>query len=85
MRPCGADVRVDGIDANDPVCGYSPAGVFLGLNEFTEISVLTQTFNVKYGRNGGGAIDTVTKSSRCCLAVVDSKAGDSQGVIGVRA
>jgi hypothetical protein len=57
------------MDANDPVFGYSPAGasgLFLGLNEFTEIRVLTQTFNVEYGRNGGGVIDRVTKSSRRC-------------------
>jgi hypothetical protein len=65
MRPSWTDVRIDGMDANDPVFGYSPAGasgLFLGLNEFTEIRVLTQTFNVEYGRNGGGVIDTVTKS-----------------------
>ena len=65
MRPSWTDVRVDGMDANDPVFGYSPAGasgLFLGLNEFTEIRVLTQTFNVEYGRSGGGVIDTVTKS-----------------------
>jgi len=69
MRPSWTDVRVDGMDANDPVFGYSPAGtsgLFLGLNEFTEIRVLTQTFNVEYCRNGSGVIDTVTKSSRCC-------------------
>ena len=69
MRPSWTDVRIDGMDANDPVFGYSPAGasgLFLGLNEFTEIRVLTQTFNVEYGRNGGGVIDRVTKSSRRC-------------------
>ena len=65
MRPSWTDVRVDGMDANDPVLGYSPAGasgLFLGLNEFTEVRVLTQTFDVEYGRNGGGVIDAVTKS-----------------------
>jgi|HubBroStandDraft_4_1064222.scaffolds.fasta_scaffold08699_2 hypothetical protein len=65
MRPSWTDVRIDGMDANDPVFGYSPAGasgLFLGLNEFTEIRVLTQTFDVEYGRNGGGVIDAVTKS-----------------------
>jgi carboxypeptidase family protein len=65
MRPSWTDVRIDGMDANDPVLGYSPAGasgLFLGLNEFTEVRVLTQTFDVEYGRNGGGVIDAVTKS-----------------------
>jgi hypothetical protein len=65
MRPSWTDLRIDGMDANDPVLGYSPAGasgLFLGLNEFTEVHVLTQTFDVQYGRNGGGVIDVVTKS-----------------------
>jgi hypothetical protein len=53
------------MDANDPVFGYSPAGasgLFLGLNELTEVRVLTQTFNSEYGGNGGGVIEAVTKS-----------------------
>jgi hypothetical protein len=65
MRPSWTDVRIDGMDANDPVLGYSPAGasgLFLGLNEFTEVRVLTQTFDAEYGRNGGGVIDVVTRS-----------------------
>ena len=65
MRPSWTDVRIDGMDANDPVFGNSPggaSGLFLGLNEFTEVRVLTQTFDVEYGRNGGGVIDAVTKS-----------------------
>jgi Carboxypeptidase regulatory-like domain/TonB dependent receptor len=65
MRPSWTDVLIDGMDANDPVFGYSPAGasgLFLGLNEFTEVRVLTQTFDLEYGRNGGGVIDAVTKS-----------------------
>jgi Carboxypeptidase regulatory-like domain/TonB dependent receptor len=65
MRPSWTDVLIDGMDANDPVFGYSPAGasgLFLGLDEFTEVRVLTQTFDLEYGRNGGGVIDAVTKS-----------------------
>ena len=65
MRPSWTDVRIDGMDANDPLFGYSPAGasgLFLGLSEFTEVRVLTQSFDVEYGRNGGGVIDAVTKS-----------------------
>jgi hypothetical protein len=65
MRPGWTDVLIDGIDANDPVFGYSPAGasgLFLGLNEFADVRVLTQTFDVEYGRNGGGVIDAATKS-----------------------
>jgi hypothetical protein len=65
MRPSWTDVRIDGMDANDPVFGYSPAGasgLFLGLNEFSEVRILTQTFDAEYGRNGGGVIDVVTKS-----------------------
>lgn len=64
-RPSWTDVRIDGMDANDPLFGYSPAGasgLFLGLNEFTEVRVMTQTFDVEYGRNAGGVIDAVTKS-----------------------
>jgi hypothetical protein len=64
-RPSSTDVLIDGMDANDPVFGYSPAGasgLFLGLNEFAEVRVLTQTFNVDYGGNSGGVIDAVTKS-----------------------
>jgi hypothetical protein len=41
------------MDANDPVFGDSPAGasgLFLGLNEFAEVRLLTQTFNVEYGK-----------------------------------
>src|SRR5262249_2367231 len=65
MRPSWTNVLLDGMDANDPVFGYSPAGasgLFLGLNEFTEVSVLTQTFNPEYGRNGGGVVEAVTTS-----------------------
>ena len=65
MRPSWTDVLIDGMDANDPVFGYSPAGasgLFLGLNDFGEVRVLAQTFDVEYGRNGGGVIDAVTKS-----------------------
>ena len=64
-RPSWTDVLIDGMDANDPVFGYSPAGasgLLLGLNEFAEVRVLTQTFDVEYGRNGGGVIDVATKS-----------------------
>ena len=72
VRPSWTDVRVDGMDANDPVFRYSPAGhprALSGIERihgFTEIRILAQTFNVEYGRNGGSVIDTVTKSSRCC-------------------
>jgi hypothetical protein len=53
------------MDANEPVFGFSPAGasgLFLGLNELAEVRVLTQTFSVEYGGNGGGVIEAVTKS-----------------------
>jgi hypothetical protein len=65
MRPSWTNVLVDGMDANDPVFGFSPAGasgLFLGLNELTEVRILTQTFDSEYGRNGGGVIEMVTKS-----------------------
>ena len=64
-RPSWTSVLIDGMDVNDPVFGYSPAGasgLFLGLNELTEVRVLTQTFNAEYGRNGGGVVEEVTKS-----------------------
>lgn len=65
MRPSWTNVLIDGMDANDPVFGYSPggaSGLFLGLDEFTEVRVLTQTFSAEYGRNGGGVVEAVTKS-----------------------
>src|SRR5215467_11889939 len=65
MRPSWTNALVDGMDANDPVFGYSPAGasgLFLGINESSEVRVLTQTFNAEYGRNGGGVIEVATKS-----------------------
>ena len=65
MRPSWTDVRIDGMDVNDPVFGNSPAGasgLFLGLNEFAEVRLLTQTFETAYGRDGGGVIDAVTKA-----------------------
>src|SRR5215472_6644520 len=64
-RPSWTNVLIDGMDANDPVFGYSPAGasgLFLGLDELAEVRVLTQTFNAEYGRNGGGVIELATKS-----------------------
>src|SRR5439155_13125396 len=48
MRPSWTNVLIDGMDANDPVFGFSPAGasgLFLGLDELAELRVLTQTFN----------------------------------------
>jgi len=65
MRPSWTNVLIDGMDANDPVFGYSPggaSGLFLGLNEFSEVRILTQTFSAEYGRNGGGVIEAVTKT-----------------------
>src|SRR5215472_3017429 len=65
MRPSWTNALVDGMDANDPVFGYSPAGasgLFLGINESSEVRVLTQTFNAEYGRNAGGVIEVTTKS-----------------------
>src|SRR5215469_3414485 len=65
MRPSWTNVLIDGMDANDPVFGYSPAGasgLFLGIDEWSEVRVLTQTFNAEYGRNGDGVIEVATKS-----------------------
>ena len=65
IRPSMTNVLIDGVDATDPVFGYSPAGAsgfFLGLNELEEVRVLTQTFNAEYGGHGGAVIDMVTKS-----------------------
>jgi hypothetical protein len=65
MRPSWTNVLIDGMDANDPVFGYSPAGasgLFFGLNDFAEVRVLTQTYSAEYGGNGGGVIEAVTKS-----------------------
>jgi len=65
MRPSWTNLLIDGMDANDPVFGFSPAGasgLFLGLNELTEVRILTQTVNPEYGRNGGGVIEAVTRS-----------------------
>jgi hypothetical protein len=65
MRPSWTNVLIDGMDVNDPVFGYSPAGasgLFLGLDEFEEVRVLTQTFGTEYGPKGGGVIEAITKS-----------------------
>jgi hypothetical protein len=65
MRPSWTNVLIDGMDANEPVFGFSPAGasgLFLGLNGLTEVRVLTQTLDAEYGTNGGGVIEAVTKS-----------------------
>jgi hypothetical protein len=65
IRPSMTNVLIDGMDATDPVWGYSPAGAsgfFLGLNELTEVRVLTQTFNAEYAGHGGAVIDMTTKS-----------------------
>jgi hypothetical protein len=65
IRPSMTNVMIDGMDATDPVFGYSPAGAsgfFLGLNELAEVRVLTQTFNAEYGGHGGAVIDMITKS-----------------------
>jgi Carboxypeptidase regulatory-like domain/TonB dependent receptor len=65
IRPSMTDVLIDGMDATDPVWGYSPAGAsgfFLGLNELEEVNVLAQTVNAEYGGHGGAVIETTTKS-----------------------
>jgi len=64
-RPSMTNVLIDGMDATDPVWGFSPAGAsgfFLGLDELTEVHVLTQTFNAEYGGHGGAVIEMITKS-----------------------
>ena len=64
-RPSMTNFLIDGMDATDPVWGNSPAGAsgfFLGLNELTEVRVLTQTFNAEYGGHGGAVIAMTTKS-----------------------
>ena len=58
------NVLIDGMDATDPVFGYSPAGAsgfFLGLNELAEVRVLTQTFNAEYGGHGGAVIEMINQ------------------------
>ena len=65
IRPNMTNVLIDGMDATDPVFGYSPAGAsgfFLGLNELAEVRVLNQTFNAEYGGHGGAVIEMITKS-----------------------
>jgi hypothetical protein len=65
IRPTMTNVLIDGMDATDPVFGFSPAGAsgfFLGLNELTEVRVLAQTFNAEYGGHGGAVIEMITKS-----------------------
>jgi len=65
IRPTMTNVLIDGMDATDPVFGYSPAGAsgfFLGLNELAEVRVLTQTFNAEYGGHGGAVIAMISKS-----------------------
>jgi outer membrane receptor for ferrienterochelin and colicin len=65
MRPSWTVLMIDGMDAREPVCGYSPSGasgLFLGLNEMSEVRILTQTFDVEYGGVGAGVIVAVTKS-----------------------
>src|SRR5580692_8353324 len=65
IRPSMTNVLIDGMDATDPVWGFSPAGAsgfFLGLDELAQVSVLTQTFNAEYGGHGGAVIDLTTKS-----------------------
>src|SRR6266550_5062867 len=62
MRPSWTNVLIDGMDVNDPVFGYSPAGasgLFLGLDDFVEVRVLTQTFGTEYS---GGVVEAITKS-----------------------
>jgi len=64
-RPSWTNVLIDGMDANDPVFGYSPAGasgLFLGLDDFAEVRVLTHTVGPEYGTYGGGVIEATTKS-----------------------
>ena len=59
------NVLIDGMDATDPVFGFSPAGAsgsFLGLNELSEVRVLTQTFDPEYSGHGGGVIELITRS-----------------------
>src|SRR5580658_3789303 len=65
IRPSMTNVLIDGMDATDPVFGYSPGGAsgfFLGLNELAEVRVLTQTFDAEYAGHGGAVIEMVTKS-----------------------
>jgi len=65
IRPSMTNVLIDGMDATDPVWGFSPAGAsgfFLGLDELSEVRVLTQTFNAEYGGHGGAVIDMTTRS-----------------------
>src|ERR1700733_1914656 len=65
IRSNMTNVLIDGMDATDPVWGYSPGGAsgfFLGLNEVTEVRVLTQTFNAEYGGHGGAVIEMISKS-----------------------
>lgn len=65
IRPSQTNVLIDGLDATDPVFGFSPAGAsgfFLGLNELAEVRVLTQTFNAEYGGHGGAVVEMISKS-----------------------
>ncbi len=64
-RPSMTNVLIDGMDATDPVWGFSPAGAsgfFLGVDELAQVSVLTQTFDAEYGGHGGAVIEMISKS-----------------------
>jgi hypothetical protein len=64
-RPSMTNILIDGMDATDPVFGFSPAGAsgfFLGLSELTEVRVLTQTFDAGYAGHGAAVIEMITKS-----------------------
>jgi len=64
-RPSWTGVLIDGMDANDPVFGYSTAGasgLFLVLDDFAEVRVLTHTVGAEYGNYAGGVVEATTKS-----------------------
>jgi len=53
------------MDANDPVFGLFACRrfwLFLGLDDFVEVRVLTQTLGSEYGTSPGGVIEAITKS-----------------------
>ena len=88
VRPSWTDVRVDGMDANDPVFRYSPAGHPRALSGIERIhgdphpgANLQCGVRQEWGqrhRHGNQVLPLLPP------AVEDSKARDSQGVIGVR-
>src|SRR5690606_25565093 len=63
QRASSTNFTVDGMNSRSTVAGGNSGGAYsISMEAIREFKVVTNDYDVTYGRSGGGSVTTVTKS-----------------------